>query len=91
MLGKIFREPLVHFIFLGLLLFVLYGAVSPRQADSEDRVIITQPLVNELVLERTSAAVKDALKSLMEAPAPVKGRGGGRRSRGLRLDRRLGA
>ena len=50
MLGKIFREPLVHFIFLGLLLFVLYGAVSPRQADSEDRVIISQALVNELAL-----------------------------------------
>jgi len=30
--------------------------------------------------ERTSAAVKDALKSLLEAPAPVAGRGGGRRS-----------
>jgi hypothetical protein len=39
-----------------------------------------QEVVDELVLERTSAAVKDALKSLLEAPAPVKGRGGGRRS-----------
>ena len=48
MLGKIFREPLVHFLFLGLLLFVLYGAVSPRQGDSEDRVIISQALVNEI-------------------------------------------
>jgi len=47
-LGKIFREPLVHFLFLGLLLFVLYGAVSPRQGDSEDRVIISQALVNEI-------------------------------------------
>lgn len=48
LLGKIFREPLVHFLFLGLLLFVLYAAVAPRQDDSEERVVISQALVNEI-------------------------------------------
>lgn len=36
--------------------------------------------IDRLIAERTSAAVKDALKSLLEAPAPVASRGGGRRS-----------
>jgi hypothetical protein len=38
--------------------------------------------VDRLIAERTSAAVKDALKSLLDAPAPVTGRGGGRKSSG---------
>jgi hypothetical protein len=35
--------------------------------------------VDQLVTERTSTAVKDALKSLLEAPAPSAGRGAGRK------------
>ncbi|MCC7280697.1 MAG: BREX-1 system adenine-specific DNA-methyltransferase PglX [Chromatiaceae bacterium] len=38
--------------------------------------------VERLIAERISAAVKDALKSLLDAPAPVTGRGGGRKSSG---------
>ncbi len=38
-----------------------------------------QAVVDALVRERTSAAVKDALKALLEAPAPVAARGGGRK------------
>ena len=38
--------------------------------------------VDRLIAERTSAAVKDALKSLLDAPATVTGRGGGRKSSG---------
>ena len=38
-----------------------------------------QEVVGALVRERTSAAVKDALKALLEAPAPVAARGGGRK------------
>lgn len=48
LLGKIFREPLVHFLFLGLMLFVLFGLVSGRQGDSEERIVISQPMVNEI-------------------------------------------
>jgi parvulin-like peptidyl-prolyl isomerase len=48
LLGKIFREPLVHFLFLGLMLFVLFGVVSARQGSSEERVVISQAMVNEI-------------------------------------------
>jgi hypothetical protein len=43
---------------------------------------VAQAEVDRLIAERTSAAVKDALKSLLDAPAPVTGRGGGRKSSG---------
>ncbi|WP_295400590.1 DNA methyltransferase [uncultured Thiocystis sp.] len=43
---------------------------------------VAQAEVDRLIAERTSAAVKDALKSLLEAPAPVTGRGGSRKSSG---------
>jgi hypothetical protein len=41
---------------------------------------VDQATVSRLVAERTSPAVKDALKILLEAPAPSTGRGGGRRA-----------
>ena len=41
-----------------------------------------QEVIAELVRERTSAAVKDALNSLLAAPAPVSGRAAGRRGTG---------
>jgi hypothetical protein len=44
--------------------------------------------IDRLIAERTSAAVKDALNSLLEAPAPVTGRGGGRKSSGRTPARR---
>ncbi len=47
--------------------------------------------MDRLVAERTSAAVKDALKSLLEAPAPVAVRGGGRRTSGRGPARRASA
>jgi hypothetical protein len=43
---------------------------------------VAQAEVERLIAERTSAAVKDALKSLLDAPAPVTARGGGRKSSG---------
>ena len=48
MLGKILREPLVHFLFLGLLLFVLFGVLSGRQGGSEERIVISQAMVDEI-------------------------------------------
>jgi hypothetical protein len=43
---------------------------------------VAQTEVDRLIVERTSAAVKDALNSLLEAPAPVTGRGSGRKPSG---------
>ena len=41
---------------------------------------VAQTEVDRLIAERTAGAVKDALKSLLESPAPATGRGGGRQS-----------
>jgi hypothetical protein len=40
---------------------------------------VLQSQIDELIAERTSAAVKDALKALLDASAPVVGRGGRRK------------
>ena len=48
MLGKILREPLVHFLLIGLLLFVLFGLVSGRQDGDEQPIVISQPMVDEM-------------------------------------------
>jgi hypothetical protein len=50
---------------------------------------VTQAELDRLIAERTSAALKDALESLLEAPAPVTGRGGGRKSSGRTPARRV--
>jgi hypothetical protein len=46
--------------------------------------------IDQLIAERTSAAVKDALKSLLQAPAPVTSRGG-RKTSGRGPSRRASA
>lgn len=48
LLGKILREPLVHFLVLGLLLFVLFAVISGRQGGSEERIVISQAMVDEI-------------------------------------------
>jgi hypothetical protein len=59
-------------------------AIFWKEGDKGKWVALTvaQAEVDRLIAERTSAAVKDALKSLLDAPAPVTGRGGGRKSSG---------
>ena len=51
-------------------------------------VKVPQAEIDQLVAERTSAAVKDALQSLLDAPPPATGRGGGRRGSGCGPARR---
>ena len=41
---------------------------------------VDEATINRLIAERTSRGVKDALKNLLEAPAPSTGRGGARRT-----------
>lgn len=48
MLGKIIREPLVHFLVLGLSLFLLFGMISGRQVVGGDPLVISQAMVNEI-------------------------------------------
>jgi len=39
MLKKIFSEPLLHFLFLSLLIFVAYDFLNPRQDDQQVIVV----------------------------------------------------
>ena len=48
MLRKILREPLVHFLFIGLLLFMLFNWLSAQQGGSERRVVLSGAMVNEI-------------------------------------------
>ncbi len=48
MLRTILREPLLHFLLIGVLLFVLFGALSGQSGGSEQRVVISRALINEL-------------------------------------------
>lgn len=47
MLRTILREPLLHFLLIGLLLFLLFGRV-PGQHGSGQSVVISQAMINEI-------------------------------------------
>ncbi|UCH46613.1 MAG: peptidyl-prolyl cis-trans isomerase [Betaproteobacteria bacterium] len=47
--NRLLREPLVHFLAIGLLLFLLFALVSDDQRDSGDRIEITDADVEQLV------------------------------------------
>jgi len=49
---------------------------------------VPQAEIDQLIAERTSAAVKDALQNLLDAPPPASGRSGGRRTSGSGSARR---
>ncbi len=45
--GRIAREPLLHFLLIGLALFLYYGHVAPGSGD-ERRIVVSQAQVDEL-------------------------------------------
>jgi len=47
------REPLVHFLLIGLALFLLYGQVSPGDSDSR-RIVVGQSQVDDMVRQYQS-------------------------------------
>jgi hypothetical protein len=47
--GRAVREPLLQFLVIGLLLFLLYGAVSGERWQSERRIVINDATVASLV------------------------------------------
>ena len=47
---SILREPLLHFLLIGLALFLLYGQVSPGGSDSR-RIVVSQAQVDAMVRE----------------------------------------
>jgi parvulin-like peptidyl-prolyl isomerase len=48
LLRTILREPLVHFLLIGWLLFVLYNLISAHQGGSERQVVLSSAMVNEI-------------------------------------------
>jgi hypothetical protein len=53
-LRAIFREPLLHFVLIGLALFLLYGRVSPPDSDSR-RIVVSQSQVDDMIRQYQSA------------------------------------
>ena len=50
---SLLREPLLHFLLIGLALFLLYGRVSPGDSDSR-RIVISQSQVDDMVRQYQS-------------------------------------
>jgi parvulin-like peptidyl-prolyl isomerase len=47
-MAKLLREPLLHFLVLGVALFLAYGWLSDRGVVADDRVVITQGRIAQL-------------------------------------------
>lgn len=47
--GTFWREPLLHFFFLGLLLFLLYGLVADTDGRAADEIVVDQARLDNLV------------------------------------------
>ena len=52
-LRTLVREPLLHFLLIGLALFLLYGGVSPGDSNSY-RIVVGQPQVDDMVRQYQS-------------------------------------
>ena len=49
MLRKLIREPLAHFLLLGLLLFLLFNVISGSRGGADRRIVVTDAAVDILV------------------------------------------
>lgn len=63
------REPLVHFLLIGLGLFLIYGKFAPASSDSQ-RIVISQSVVDEISRQFTSTwtrpPTQEELKNLID-------------------------
>lgn len=50
MLKKLLREPLIHFLFIGGLLFVVYGLLNEGFDDQSKRIVFTEADISRMVL-----------------------------------------
>jgi hypothetical protein len=50
---KIFREPLLHFVLLGALIFAVYGFVSRHRTDKPGEIVVTQGTLETIVTSFT--------------------------------------
>ena len=49
MLRKLLREPLLHFLLLGLALFLLFNAVTGNRGGADRRIVINEAMVAGIV------------------------------------------
>lgn len=63
------REPLVHFLLIGLGLFLIYGKFAPASSDSQ-RIVISQSVADEISRQFTSTwtrpPTQEELKNLID-------------------------
>lgn len=59
MLGRLFREPVLQFLAIGLLLFLLYGLVSGGKWQGERRIVVN---------DATVAAISERFQGLWQRP-----------------------
>lgn len=50
MIARLLREPLLHFLLIGITLFVAYGRLAPPRDDG-DRIIVSQAVVDNIARE----------------------------------------
>ena len=48
MLNKLLHEPLIHFCFIGVVLFALFGMVCEPERDKGNRLVVTQAHMDRL-------------------------------------------
>ncbi len=70
MLKKLLHEPLIHFVFLGIILFVLFDMVGEPESDKDNRLVVTQAhmerLVNTFQKRRNRTPVPTEVNHLIE-------------------------
>ncbi len=70
MLSKWLREPLIHFLLIGALLFVVFGLRNDGISDQSKRIVFTQDDIHRLSLlwekQRQRPATQTELKGLIE-------------------------
>jgi hypothetical protein len=70
MIHKLLREPVLHFLLIGVAIFVAYGLIAPR-GNGANRIVVTQGVVDALVREHQArwqrAPAEQELAGLVEA------------------------
>jgi len=70
LLKKLLREPLLHFLLIGALLFVIYGLQNDGISDQSKRIVFTQADINRLAWlwekQRQRPPTQTELRGLIE-------------------------
>lgn len=67
MIGRLLREPLLHFLLIGAALFLLYGALNRGQSDAPREIVISEA--------RVEALAENFATVWMRPPTPVEIKG----------------